>query len=152
VTTIECCTYGGGFFLGGETNCGNDVVDVLTEDFEGGTPPAGWTVVDNAGTGVAWNTAAYWGEGNYCGTGEAATVSSDAFGTANYDTWLITPNIDLSGALGAVLDLEANFQNFATPTSSTSTSATTAVAAGPTCSPGTRTTEPSAVPRASTSR
>jgi hypothetical protein len=115
VTTIECCAYGGGFFLGGETNCGTGLIPVLSEDFEGGVPPAGWTVLDLAGTGVVWTTIAGSGEsGNYCGSGEAATVSSDAAGTANYDTWLITPNIDLSGALSATLDLEANFQNFAT--------------------------------------
>ena len=87
---------------------------ILSEDFEGAWPPAGWSVVDNAGTGVAWNTATFWGASNYTnGSGEAAMVDSDAFGTAEFDTELWTPVLDLTGAPSGDLTFTANYQNFA---------------------------------------
>ena len=89
-------------------------VSLLAESFEGGTfPPSDWTVVDNEGTGVVWQFASDYGEGNYAGTGEAATVSSDASGPAEFDTELITPVINSSGATGLVLEYVVNYQNFA---------------------------------------
>ncbi|TRX59371.1 hypothetical protein FNH22_09390 [Fulvivirga sp. M361] len=84
---------------------------VLFEDFEGDTfAPEGWKVVDNEGTGVVWGFAAVNGESNYTGTGEAATASSDAFGTAEYDTELWTPELEVAGP-GMVLEYLANYQN-----------------------------------------
>ncbi|MEO1253551.1 MAG: hypothetical protein AAFY41_01515, partial [Bacteroidota bacterium] len=63
--------------------------EIFSEDFEGGVfPPAGWTVIDNEGTGVTWGFSADVGEANYSGSGEAATVSSDLFGQAEFDTEL----------------------------------------------------------------
>ncbi|MBU1661291.1 MAG: carboxypeptidase-like regulatory domain-containing protein, partial [Chloroflexi bacterium] len=84
-------------------------------DFEGGVPPAGWTVVDNAGNGVVWTTIAGSGEsGNYTnGSGEAATVSSDAFGTADFDTELQTNVFDTTGWPGMTLEYTVNYQNYA---------------------------------------
>ncbi|MEP5611475.1 MAG: choice-of-anchor J domain-containing protein [Cyclobacteriaceae bacterium] len=89
-------------------------VALLFEDFEDATfPPADWSVVDNEGTGVTWQFAADYGEGNYSGSGEAATTSSDAFGSAEFDTELITPEIQVDGQDGLVLEYLVNYQNFA---------------------------------------
>lgn len=86
---------------------------ILSEDFEGGTfPPTGWTVIDNAGTGVVWDFAAAWGDGNYCGTGEAATVNSDAAGRMDFDTELITPAISTAGFKDIAVQYNANYINF----------------------------------------
>ena len=88
-------------------------VSVFTESFEGGIfPPAGWTAIDNEGNGVAWGFSADVGEANYSGTGEAATVSSDAFGQAEFDAELRTPVIDVVGD-GLFLEYKVNYQNFA---------------------------------------
>jgi hypothetical protein len=78
---------------------------LFSESFDTGIP-AGWTVVDNVGSGVEWSSIAGCGEkGNFTnGTGEAACVSSDVFGIANYDTELRTPSLDLS-ASGAPMSL-----------------------------------------------
>lgn len=87
---------------------------MFEEHFEGSSfPPAGWNVVDNEGTGVAWNFAAFYGEGNYAGSGEAATASSDAAGEAEFDTELWTPLINTSGLKNITLQFNANYQNFA---------------------------------------
>jgi len=85
------------------------------EQFEGGVPPAGWTVVDNEGTGVVWTTIAGSGEaGNFTnGSGEAACVSSDIFGPAEFDTELRTPVLDFTNVTGVTLSFTANYQNFA---------------------------------------
>ncbi|HYG20599.1 MAG TPA: S8 family serine peptidase [Ohtaekwangia sp.] len=87
---------------------------ILTENFDGGTfPPSGWSVVDNAGTGVVWDFAASWGEGNYSGTGEAATVSSDAAGEAEYDAELISPWMSTAGYKNIAVQFNASYSNFA---------------------------------------
>lgn len=87
-------------------------VAIVYEDFEGGTfPPEGWTVVDNEGTGVVWGFAADYGDENYSGSGEAATVNSDSFGSAEYDTELRTPVVDVNGRTGIVLEYVVNYQN-----------------------------------------
>ncbi|HEY8936253.1 MAG TPA: T9SS type A sorting domain-containing protein [Cyclobacteriaceae bacterium] len=76
-------------------------------------PPAGWTYRDNTGSGVVWKLASAWGEGNYSGVGNAATVSSDAFGEAEFDTELISPSINVSSFSNIVVQYSANYQNFA---------------------------------------
>jgi subtilisin family serine protease len=87
---------------------------LLNENFDGGSfPPAGWNVVDNAGTGVIWKFAAAWGEGNYSGTGEAATASSDAAGEFEFDTELISPSITTTGYKNIAVQFNANYQNYA---------------------------------------
>jgi MAM domain-containing protein meprin/A5/mu/flagellar hook capping protein FlgD/uncharacterized protein DUF4394/HYDIN/CFA65/VesB family protein/BACON domain-containing protein len=84
---------------------------VWTEDFEGGIfPPQDWQVIDNAGTGVIWEFAAYWGEGNYCGSGEAATASSDAAGSLAFDTELWTPLLNIVDPV-VTLTYDVNYQN-----------------------------------------
>lgn len=89
-------------------------VPLLQEDFEDANfPPGGWNVVDNAGSGIVWNFAAAYGESNYAGTGEAATTSSDAFGTGEFDTELITPVISTAGYKNIAVQYNANYQNYA---------------------------------------
>lgn len=87
---------------------------VMSEDFNTGIPGT-WTVVDNEGTGLVWTNVAGCGEtGNFTGgTGDAACASSDVFGSAEYDTELWTPAMDLSMYTNTTLDLLANYQNFA---------------------------------------
>lgn len=88
---------------------------LLTESFDSGIP-AGWAVIDNAGTGVQWTNLAGCGEtGNFTdGTGDVACVSSDRFGLAEFDTELHTPVIDLSAYIApATLTFDSNYQNFA---------------------------------------
>lgn len=86
--------------------------ELFSENFEGASfPPAGWDVEDNEGTGVVWGFAADYGEGNYAGTGEVATVSSDAAGTLEYDTELITPFIGTDGYKNIAVQYNANYIN-----------------------------------------
>lgn len=82
-----------------------------SEDFDLGIPPS-WTVRDKAGSGVVWTDIAGSGEhGNYTnGSGDAATVSSDLAGEAEYNTKLISPPFDLAGLLSPQLTYTANFQ------------------------------------------
>lgn len=77
--------------------------------------PENWMVVDVEGNGVVWSDIAGSGEsGNYTnGSGDAASVSSDAFGQADFDTWLVTPVFTLTDNISATLDYSANYQNFA---------------------------------------
>ncbi|HEY3403795.1 MAG TPA: S8 family serine peptidase [Ohtaekwangia sp.] len=87
---------------------------LLDENFDGGTfPPAGWSVTDLEGEGVNWSTAADAGEGNYSGTGEAATVSSDVFGLAEFDAVLVTPSISTAGYKNIAVQYNANYANYA---------------------------------------
>lgn len=87
----------------------------ITEDFEGGTPPAGWTVIDNEGSGVAWDTLAGCGEaGNFTnGAGDVACVSSDVAGTNEFDTELLTDTYNFCDATNAAMLFTANYQNLA---------------------------------------
>ena len=85
----------------------------FVEDFDNGWPPSGWTIVDDAGTGVVWMTNDDWNEGNYTGgTGEAATVSSDRAGQVDYNTELITPVLDPSQLPTLTLEYDANYQEW----------------------------------------
>ncbi len=72
-----------------------------------------WTVVDNEGTGVIWtDIASSFIGGNWTGgTGEAASVNSDAFLFTDYDTELITSPFSLQNQASASLDYLVNFQN-----------------------------------------
>lgn len=88
---------------------------LLSESFDTSIP-AGWAVVDNAGSGVVWtNLAGCTEPGNWTGgSGDLGCVSSDNFGPAEFDTELRTPVIDLSSSVApASLTFNANYQNFA---------------------------------------
>lgn len=81
----------------------------FSEDFEGGL--GGWTVVDNAGTGIVWKTSSAYGDGNYTnGSGLAAMVDSDEF-PGEFDTELVSHTFTVPA--GASLNFTANYQNFA---------------------------------------
>ncbi len=86
--------------------------DGFWEDFETGVPPAGWTVVDNAG-GLVWMTNTDYGDGNYTGgDGLAADVNSDANYGVPYDTELRTPPIDMTAMPVTDLSYLFNFQSY----------------------------------------
>ena len=91
------------------------VCNAPAEGFEDGVPPTGWTVETAEPSGPQWTTIALSGEeGNYTnGSGEAATVSSDRFDGAEFDTSLVTPAFDLTGFTTASVEYTANYQNLA---------------------------------------
>ncbi len=84
----------------------------FTEDFNAGIP-AGWTIVDNTGgTGPIWDTNVAWGDDNWTGgDGMCADVNSDTYGTADFDTELITPSFTVPDE--ATLVYDTNYQNYA---------------------------------------
>ncbi|MCK5038157.1 MAG: hypothetical protein KAS16_03565 [Thermoplasmata archaeon] len=89
------------------------ITTLVDEQFEGAFPPAGWTVIDNEGTGVDWRRNDAWGDGNYVtgGADFCADSNSDSAGVLDFDTELWTPSFDLSTATAPVLSYDANYQN-----------------------------------------
>ncbi|MEX2233362.1 MAG: S8 family serine peptidase [Cyclobacteriaceae bacterium] len=87
---------------------------LLIQYFDEGVfpPPLGWNIFNDGTEGLVWNSAWYYGEGNYCAWGDAATVSRDAFGVAEFDTEIQTPVINADGYENLVLQYYANYQNF----------------------------------------
>jgi len=85
---------------------------LFEEDFEGAFPPTGWSVVDNEGSGLEWNTLDVHGLENWSGSGGAAAVNSDANQDVEFDTELITPAIDISNRSGVVVQYNVNYINF----------------------------------------
>ena len=86
---------------------------LMSENFDGATfPPADWTVVDNEGQGLQWDVLAVHGMDNWSGSGDAASVNSDANDGVEYDTELITPSIDIEGKTGVAVQYNANYINF----------------------------------------
>ncbi len=90
------------------------VCNGATVGFDVGVP-FDWVVADNEMSGVAWTSIALSGEsGNFTGgTGEAASVSSDVAGAAEFDTELWSPPFDTTGWITVTLDYLVNYQNFA---------------------------------------
>ncbi len=80
-------------------------------DFNGGTLPAGWTVLDNEGEGAKW---AFDNPGNRKnltgGTGAFAIADSDFIGAVNVDTELRSPAYDFSGQSNVVLEFKYDFR------------------------------------------
>jgi cysteine-rich repeat protein len=74
-----------------------------------------WVTTDDAGFGLTWSNVAGSGEnGNYTGgDGDAASVSSDSFGPADFDTSLVSNSFSLAYATEATLSYLVNYQNFA---------------------------------------
>ena len=86
------------------------------EDFEGGVPPLGWSVVNNAG-GPTWGNIAACGPngdgGNWTGgAGDAACISASTLTAGAYDAELRTPVFSLVGYSEATFSYLANYQNF----------------------------------------
>jgi len=88
---------------------------ILEEDFEGVFPPSDWEVKDNAGSGKMWQRNDARGVPNYCssGNGYAAVAHPGDTNISNWDTELISPPIDLTGASTATLDYASHFQDYA---------------------------------------
>jgi hypothetical protein len=87
----------------------------ITEDFEGGTPPAGWSVTDDTGSGVVWETGggACGRTNNTNGSGGFALADSDCFGSATYDTSLVTESYNFCSSVNSGMSVTINYQNFA---------------------------------------
>lgn len=81
-------------------------VDIINENFDAGTQPAGWTVVDNLGNGQVWLFVDPEGQPNQTGgSGLYASANSDFYGlSGEQDTELRTPVMDLSAASGVHLE------------------------------------------------
>ena len=110
------------------TQCGFSVIttdtvtvlqcwSLLTEDFEGAFPPAGWSVINNGGTCV-WtrNDAFATARPNYAGgDGYCADADSDKCGSGStMDTELRTMVLDLSTATTATLQYVTAYNDIAT--------------------------------------
>ena len=89
--------------------------NAAAEGFEIAVPPSGWSIQTSEPSGPQWSDLVVCGEGgNYTnGSGDAACVSSDVFGGAEFDTSLVTPAFSLVGFVTAQVDYTANYQNFA---------------------------------------
>jgi hypothetical protein len=86
----------------------------ITEDFEAGVPPAGWSTVDDDGSGLVWTACIATGQSNDTnGSGDCAIASSDDFGSASYDTSLITESYNFCASVNSGMDVSLNFQNYA---------------------------------------
>ena len=98
-------------------DCGSRVSEVaLEENFDAGIPGT-WTVVDNFGNGLVWGINTDSGDGNYTsGAATCASVNSDAFGVAGYDTELISPEITIpTGGDNVELDFNVNYRDVNNP-------------------------------------
>ncbi len=82
-----------------------------TESFAGGTLPAGWSLVDNAGTGVVWRFDDPKPRSNLTGgTGLFAIIDSDYAGPKNVDAVLRSPSMDFSGDSTVTLEFRYDFR------------------------------------------
>ncbi len=88
-------------------------VNGIYERFRTDAVPAGWTVVDNLGSGQTWEFDDPGHRGNLTGgSGNFAIVDSDKFGGAGgQDTELISPTIDLSAVSEPVLRFNTDYLN-----------------------------------------
>ncbi len=85
----------------------------LTENFTPTTTPAGWTVIDNAGTGAVWRFNNPGSRTNLTGgTGNWAMADSDNAGALNMDTELRTPALNLSSVSTARLLFKTDFRYY----------------------------------------
>jgi hypothetical protein len=86
----------------------------IYEQFEGGTLPSGWTIIDNAGTGEVWTFDDPGGRGNLTGgSGGFAIVDSDEYGSSGYqDTELRTPSLDFSGQSTVTIVFDTDYNTF----------------------------------------
>ncbi|MDQ7904919.1 S8 family serine peptidase [Phytohabitans sp. ZYX-F-186] len=86
--------------------------DGVYQTFDGTTAPAGWTVVDHAGTGQVWKFTDDGNRGNLTGgTGGFAMIDSDAYGSGNsQDTSLVSPVVDLTAVTAPVIRFNQDFR------------------------------------------
>ena len=82
-----------------------------TESFTAGTLPAGWSLIDNAGTDVLWRFDDPKPRGNRTGgTGSFAILDSDYAGSRNVDAILRSPAMDFSGETTVILEFKYDFR------------------------------------------
>jgi N-acetylneuraminic acid mutarotase len=88
----------------------------LTQDFNSGSLPPGWTVTDAIGNGQTWTFNDPGNRGNLTGgTGAFAIIDSDRFGPGQtQDTSLVTPIIDLSSAPTPIVRFNEDYLAFFT--------------------------------------
>ena len=67
---------------------------IFSEDFETGTPPAGWTLIDADGNGQNWEL---WDQG-YGNDYDGYSFASYPMGSSTNDNWMVTPAISLGTA------------------------------------------------------
>ncbi|KRF15511.1 peptidase S8 [Nocardioides sp. Soil797] len=84
-----------------------------TESFDSGSVPDGWTVVDNADSGQAWQFDNPGGRDNLTGGSDGfAIVDSDFFGSGgNQDTSLVSPVIDMSDVDSPAVGFKQDYNN-----------------------------------------
>jgi uncharacterized cupredoxin-like copper-binding protein len=103
------------FDLAVNPNCTAEgyAINGFQEKFEGAFPPAGWTVTDNAGNGVVWGSSADDARGNITGTsGDTAMINSDAAGSVDVSSELISPMITVAELDSTILNFVANHVTF----------------------------------------
>lgn len=86
----------------------------LIEDFNSGTQPSGWSVIDNMGNGQVWTFVNPGLEKNLTGgDGLYAIVNSDFYGVnGEQDTELRTPPLDFTGKSTVQLSFDTDFEYF----------------------------------------
>ncbi len=81
------------------------------ESFDAAALPNGWTVIDNAGTGVQWQFDDPKGRGNLTGgSGAFAIIDSDYGGDYDVDTELRSPTFDFSSVSTVVVEFKTDFR------------------------------------------
>ncbi len=92
---------------------GYSLGNALVEDFSDGTTPAGWTVIDNAGTGAVWTFNDPGDRGNNTGGEDGfAIADSDNAGGVDMDTELRTPVLDFSTSASVTLQFKYDFNAY----------------------------------------
>ncbi|MFI7489957.1 S8 family serine peptidase [Micromonospora echinaurantiaca] len=87
--------------------------DGVYETFDGTGVPAGWSVVDHAGTGQVWKFTDDGNRGNLTGgTGNFAIIDSDEYGSGGrQDSSLVSPVVDLTDVAAPVIRFNQDFNH-----------------------------------------
>ncbi|OLF08742.1 hypothetical protein BLA60_22285 [Actinophytocola xinjiangensis] len=86
---------------------------VLTENFDAGALPAGWTIDDRVGKGQNWVFDDPKQRGNRSGgTGAFAIIDSESFFLDTQDTALVTPPLDLSAAESVAVTFRQHYDSY----------------------------------------
>ncbi|MDO3705151.1 S8 family serine peptidase [Micromonospora sp. C28SCA-DRY-2] len=85
--------------------------DGVYQTFDGTGVPAGWSVVDHAGTGQVWKFTDDGNRGNLTGgTGNFAIIDSDEYGSGGrQDSSLVSPVVDLTDVAAPVIRFNQDF-------------------------------------------
>lgn len=81
-----------------DVSAGNEEV-ILSESFDNGVLPDGWSTIDNDGDGYAWDAGQSYNIGSWTNHTGAGCVSSASYrsdvGALSPDNWLITPALNI---------------------------------------------------------